>query len=113
MPLANCPQCHRLFNQMGAEVCPNCREEEDQAYASIYSYLSANPQADLEQVVNASGVSAETIRGFIKSGRLVGFENLAMSVLSCQRCGTAISIGRYCQPCRQELSKSLAKPFGA
>ncbi len=108
MPLANCSRCNRLFNRTLHEVCTDCREAEDAAFVVLSEYLPRHPDETLEQVAVGVGLEPELIRRMVNSGRLVGFDSLAMSVLSCQRCRTPIATGRFCGPCRQELREGFS-----
>lgn len=110
MPLANCPICNRLFNRTLNEPCPACREAEEEAYASLSEFLGRNPEADLEQVAAGTGVDADLIRRLVRTGRLIGFDALAMSVIACQRCGVPLGTGRFCSPCQRELRTGLVNP---
>lgn len=97
----------RLFNQSLNEACPTCREEEEDAYSRLFDYMGHNPKASLPQASAATGVEEDVIRRMIRSGRLIGFESLAMSVLTCQRCGTPLVTGKFCSVCRRELRSSF------
>lgn len=65
--------------------------------------MARNSHASIEQLSEATRVEPEVIRRMILSGRLVGFDSLAISALSCQRCGAAITQGRFCNPCQRDL----------
>lgn len=108
MPLANCPICNRLFNRNLNEPCPACREADEVTFAALFAYLGQHPDATLEKVSGATGVEPEVIRRLVRSGRLVGFDPLAMSVLACQRCQSPISAGRYCPNCQRDLRGGLS-----
>ncbi len=103
MPLANCSRCNRLFNRTLHEVCTDCREAEDAAYIQLCEYMGREPEATLPEAAEATGVDPEVIRRMVRSGRLVGFDSLALSVLACQRCGVPVSLGRFCANCQREL----------
>jgi hypothetical protein len=108
MPLANCLRCNRLFNRTLHEVCTDCRETEDDAYARLADYLPRHPEENLEQVAEGVGLDPELIRRMVQSGRLVGFDALALSVLACQRCGTPVATGRFCGSCQRALREGFS-----
>ena len=108
MPLANCSLCNRLFNRTVHEVCTDCRESDDADYAQLCEFLAREPGADLPQLAAATGVEPDVIRRMVRSGRLVGFDALAMSVLACQRCRAPIAVGRFCAPCQRELRQGFS-----
>ena len=107
MPLANCSLCNRLFNRTVHEVCPDCREADDAAYAQLCEFLAREPGSTLPEVAEGTGVDSAVIRRMVRSGRLAGFDALAMSVLACQRCGTPVPVGRFCAPCQRELRQGF------
>jgi len=107
MPLANCTLCNRLYNRTVHEICPDCREAEETVYAQLAEHLGRHPEATLTEVVDATGVDAEQVRRLVRLGRLTGFDALAMSVLSCQRCGVPVPLGRFCSPCQRELRQGF------
>jgi len=108
MPLANCSLCNRLFNRTVHEVCADCREADDATYSQLCEFLGREPEASLSQVAEATGVDPDVIRRMVRSGRLVGFDALAMSVLACQRCGTPVPMGRFCASCQRELRQGFS-----
>lgn len=108
MTLANCTLCNRLFNRTLHEVCTDCREAEEAAYSQLCEFLARHLDATMSEAAKATGVEPELIRRLVRSGRLVGFDALAMSVLTCQRCGAPVPMGRFCASCQRELREGFS-----
>lgn len=108
MPLANCSRCNQIFNRTVHDLCPDCRETEEFAFAQVCDYLARHPESTLTDVIQATGADPEQVRRMVRSGRLAGFDALAMSVLACQRCGVPVPIGRFCAPCQRELRQGFS-----
>lgn len=107
--LANCPKCNSLFVQTQLRtVCDTCFKEEENAYETVYQFLRKreNRKAELDVVVEATGVSKELILKFIRQGRIMlsNFPNLAYP---CEKCGKTIREERLCNDCKNDIHKQL------
>ncbi|MER2060743.1 MAG: hypothetical protein ABTA16_18155, partial [Niallia sp.] len=62
--------------------------------------------AQMDEVVEATGVEKKLIYKFIKKGRikLAQFPNLGYP---CSKCGTIIREGKLCQPCTTGIQSDL------
>lgn len=101
--IRNCRRCGKVFASTGSDLCPACRREEERQFAEVKDFLASTPDADLDDVARGTGVPAEAVLRFLREGRLVH----SKAGLVCERCGRAISSGRYCSRCADELAKSL------
>jgi len=107
--LANCPKCNGLFVQTQLRtVCDICFKEEEKAYETVYQFLRKreNRKAELDVVVEATGVSKELILKFIRQGRIMlsNFPNLGYP---CEKCGKTIREERLCNDCKNDIHKQL------
>lgn len=107
--LANCPKCNGLFVQTQLRtVCDTCFKEEENAYETVYQFLRKreNRKAELDVVVEATGVSKELILKFIRQGRIMlsNFPNLGYP---CEKCGKTIREERLCNDCKNDIHKQL------
>ena len=66
------------------------------------NYLEAHSGATQSQVSQATGVSMETIRYFLKEERLE-VTSSSNIMLSCEICNAPIRSGRYCEACSKKL----------
>ncbi len=104
MAVKNCPVCGRIFNDMGVnEVCVDCYAENEAVFRTVRDYLYDNPNQNIVQVSEATGVSIEKIKLFLRSERLIAVNNHSTALLGCQRCSKPIQNGMYCDDCRREI----------
>lgn len=107
--LGNCPQCGDIYvlNNI-RDVCLNCYKEEEADFEKVYQFIrkKQNRTAQMEEVVEATGVQKTLIYKFIKKGRikLAQFPNLGYP---CAKCGTIIREGKLCQPCMTGIQSDL------
>jgi len=103
--IKNCPECGRLFADVGHNVCNKCLEKEDSEFAVVRRYVRDHPGASIFEVAEETGIAEEKILQFLKDGRLqsAGF----VEVRSCESCGKKITSGRYCEKCRSQLGSQL------
>ena len=106
--IMQCTLCRKPFCSYGRNICPNCLEILDKHFNTVRDYLDEHPNACVETVSNATGVSQKTILYLVKEGRLVMGEN-AGGVLTCEMCKKTISLGRLCEKCKGTLSNVLDK----
>jgi flagellar operon protein (TIGR03826 family) len=100
-----CRRCRKLFNYVASPYCPRCIDEIDREYRVVRDYIYENPHAGIKEIADATEVNDRTILQLLREGRL----ELDSSVggLSCERCGTSINTGRYCDSCQAQLSSEL------
>lgn len=107
--LGNCPQCGDIYvlNNI-RDVCLNCYKQEEADFEKVYQFIrkKQNRTAQMEEVVEATGVEKTLIYKFIKKGRikLAQFPNLGYP---CAKCGTIIREGKLCQPCMTGIQTEL------
>lgn len=71
MSYKNCPVCGKLFDgQALYEVCSDCFEQNQNEFSKVRDYLYANPNKNILEIADATGVSINTIREFMRQGRL-------------------------------------------
>ncbi|ASB87172.1 hypothetical protein OZL92_08670 [Bacillus sonorensis] len=109
--LANCPNCNALFLKNSFQtVCNSCLKEEERSFEKVYKFLKKqeNRQSTMIHIVEKTGVEEELILKFIRQKRiqLSNFPNLGYP---CERCGTTIREGRYCQSCDQDLASQISQ----
>lgn len=109
MQLIKCKWCGKPFQSFGPSFCPRCMNELDEQYKPIRDYLYDNPNATIDQVIEATGVTERVILYYLRDGRL----QMANSngLLRCEQCGAAINTGRLCEACTSKLEERIVKPF--
>lgn len=106
--LANCKECGTLFNKISTEICNKCLDIEEEEYQGVRKYLEENPDALIDDVVEATGISVEKIRKFLEEGRLTETKFVIESDIVCQVCGRAISTGNLCKFCAKKVAQGLS-----
>lgn len=106
MNVGNCPRCGKVYVKNVKSLCPDCLREDEQMYEQVYRYLRDHPRSTATQVAEGTGVPEERVLAFLRDGRIQAAEWLNVEY-PCERCGTTISTGRYCEKCAKEVQSSL------
>lgn len=107
MEVKVCKSCKRLFQYItGPEICPNCKQAEEDLFQKVKEYLIKNPGESMHIVSEETGVSVSLIEKFLKQGRLEVSPDSQITI-SCEMCGKKITTGRYCNSCKNELTHNL------
>jgi len=105
MPLANCKECGKLFVKISSDICPECQKKEEEDFNRVREYLKTHPNANLQEIIDATGVSEAKVSKFIRAGRL--------SIKpTCESCGKPIDSGRFCPECRLKLLREVRSVLG-
>lgn len=106
--LANCTSCDALFVQSTRDVCPKCYQAIEKDYEKCTQFLRKreNRGSTMQQVSEATGVSAKQITRFIREGRIsiVNTPNLGYP---CENCGTTLQKGTLCDDCARDLKREI------
>ncbi|MCR5410756.1 MAG: flagellar protein [Lachnospiraceae bacterium] len=101
-----CTRCRRLFNYIGGErLCPSCKEESEKEFQRVRDYIWDHKGCNLVEVSEFCEVSEKQIKEWIRSERLE-FYSPAGDIV-CEKCGTPIISGRFCDKCRSEMVGEL------
>ncbi len=110
--IRNCPRCGKIFTYITRPICPRCVEEEENEFKVVKEYIYDNPGASIPQVSEETGVALDKIMRFLREERLeIKSENNNL-ILECERCGRAISSGRFCENCKGDINKDFQREFG-
>jgi flagellar operon protein (TIGR03826 family) len=108
MEVKSCKGCGRLFNYMGGQpLCQACKDKLENKFQEVKQYLYDNPEASVNQVSEANDVSVKQIKQWIREERLM-FTSASATGITCEKCGTPIAVGRFCEKCKAEMSNSLS-----
>ncbi len=89
-----------MFDSIGGRsVCHDCLKKQDELLDKVKGYIAEHPTARIEEVAKTCGVSANDIRKWAKEERL-SFPEESPIRIYCEKCGTSIKSGRYCEKCR-------------
>lgn len=103
MGIINCKACGKLCAEMPSKLCGACQKEYFDAEMKVAEYLRSHENSTLDEVHEATKVEKHIILKMIQEGRIIE-GNLSYS---CERCGKAISSGRYCKYCEVEVVDAL------
>ena len=106
--LKNCPECGKLFMDMGSRICRDCLEREDELMVQVSSFVRDHPHSTIKDIVEGvEGVKERLVRRMIKEGRFVQ-DGIDISY-PCEKCGKPILRGRFCDTCDAEIKKDVMK----
>lgn len=104
MTLKNCRVCGKVFVDTVHDVCPVCRDEEEQNYKKVYDYLTIARDAGIDEIHEATGVDRQQIFKFVRQGRFsMMLKNGFSLYVECKSCGKPIQEGQYCLECSNRL----------
>lgn len=108
MEVKVCTRCKKMFQYItGPNVCPKCRQIEEEQFQKVKEYLRENPGAAMNVVSEETSVPVKLIQSFLKQGRLEVVPGSPM-MIHCEKCGLPIVTGKYCNKCKAELVGELS-----
>jgi hypothetical protein len=114
MPAKNCPICGRIFECSGInEVCSACFEGNESEFSRVRDYLYEHPNKNIVEVSEATGLSIEKLKRYLRNDRLIAVNNNSSSLLDCKKCGQPISTGIYCPTCQKDMDNEFKKGSSA
>ncbi len=107
MDIRNCKMCGRIFQYNNIPYCHSCVLKREEMFVTVREYIWENPDANVPEVSEETGIDEKIILEFLREGRLeLKKESIG---LPCERCGAPIRTGRYCEKCTRELDVELKK----
>ncbi len=92
-----CQRCAKLFRMVRSPFCADCLELIESEFKSIRDFIGEHRGTTIAQAAAETGVPEKSILFLVKEGRL-SFGTPG-EILRCERCGTYISEGRFCNKC--------------
>ena len=109
MNVRNCRICGKIFNYLsGAPVCPACKESMEAKFQEVKDYIREHKGVGITEVAEACDVEPAQIRQWLKEDRLEVTEDSAV-FLNCESCGAPIRSGKFCEKCKQNMSKGFSE----
>lgn len=112
MPLANCPECGRLFNRRHERLCSACTEREDELFDLVRTHMRENDVHSASQLSDETEVALDIILRWVDEGRLE-LQRTEAEREGCKRCGKPAEHGDLCNRCKAELAQQIAAQRGA
>ena len=107
MNVRNCKSCGRLFNYVtGVPLCMSCRDEREQKFQEVKKYIEEHKHAGIQEVSQECEVEVKQIQQWIREERL-SFADDSPIGINCEKCGTMIKTGRFCEKCKREVMNDL------
>ena len=111
MEVKSCRNCKRLFNYVtGPRLCSSCREELDKKFSEVKHYIEEHKNATVNMVSEELEVSVQQINQWIREERL-SFSEDSPVMIQCEKCGTNIRTGRYCDACKVAMTREFANVY--
>lgn len=110
--IRNCPRCGKIFSYIGRPICNKCIDIEENEFKIVKEYIYDNPGATISEVSQETEVSVEKIMRFLREERLEIKSENSNLILECERCGRAINSGRFCEDCKNDITRDFKKEFG-
>lgn len=107
MNARNCRKCGKLFNYVsGPPICMACREALEDKFHEVKNYIRDHHNCTISEVAEVCEVSQNQIQQWLREERLQLAEGSAIT-LFCEKCGTAIYSGRFCEKCKNSMANQL------
>lgn len=108
---SRCSKCSGSlqYRGVGEYVCEDCGNVMYDDFGKVRNYLEEHRGATQAETAQATGVSPNTIRHFLREERLEIAPN-SQVFMHCEKCGTPIRTGRFCFACSS--SSPEMKGFG-
>ena len=106
MDARQCKRCQKLFQYEGKPICKKCEKELDEQFAEVRDYIYANPNSNIDEVCEATGIDPGVVHGWIVDGRLLLSVDSPIA-LKCAQCGVPIISGTKCKACLGKLRNTF------
>ncbi len=96
-----CKRCGKPHEAEHQTLCMSCVEREESEFAKIKEYLIDHPYSTVLEVAMNLDVPVRHIKYYLRECRLEIVERGSQKnvLLTCEKCGIAISSGHYCMTC--------------
>jgi len=109
MEVKTCKNCRRLFNYLtGPMLCAACKEKLEDDFVDVKEYIRKNPGCTMQSVADECEVSIAQLKEWVREERLQ-FSTSVGTGITCDKCGSPIPTGRFCEFCKKEMAQNLAR----
>lgn len=101
---SSCDKCggKLQYKGIGEYACEDCNNIMYNDYGKVRNYLEKHPGATQNEVAQATGVHKNVIRRFLREDKIEIAPN-SLVFMYCERCGTPIRSGRFCDRCSSKI----------
>lgn len=111
MEVRNCRSCGKMFNySSGIPICDACKADLERKFEEVKAYVREYTNAPVSKVAEDCEVSVRQIKQWVREERLILSEEVE-SFLSCENCGKAIRMGRFCKKCKGKLQDDFKSAY--
>ena len=105
---SKCSKCGGAlsYKGLGEYVCCSCENIERDDFGKVRHFIEVNGPSTAMVINEGTGVPISKINAYLRQGR-VEIPDGSGIYINCERCGTAIRYGRFCQQCAAEMSKQV------
>ena len=84
----------------------SCRDENEKKSQDVKKYVEEHRHAGIQEVSQECEVEVRQIQQWIREERLAFADDSPIGI-NCERCGTMIRTGRFCEKCKKEVMNDL------
>ena len=113
LKVIKCPRCGTKYGpqEMGYHECSNCGFRETKECALVRDcYEKVSGDITTKEVAKYAGISEKEVEE-VKKMLSLELKDLEDHKHRCNKCGTSILYGRYCQNCKKDLLGDLRSTF--
>ncbi len=108
MEVKNCRNCGRMFNYIsGPRICMVCKEKLEEKFVKVKEFVRSNPGVGIQEISETCEVEIPQINQWIREERLTFSEDSPVG-LPCEKCGATIRSGRFCDACKNDMTKQFS-----
>ena len=112
MELIACVKCGKLFNYVsGPRICSQCNKALEEKFLEVKQFVREHPNIDMRSLSKECDVSPKQIQRWVREDRLVFSADSPIGI-PCERCGKTIKSGRYCESCKNGMTRDLEDAAG-
>ena len=101
-----CTRCGKIFVKTDRSICNDCIKEEEAKFDEVRAFLKEYPDSTLQEVSEACDISPKRIMKYVQDGKIEITPGMT-GIHKCAKCGTSITIGRFCEKCIAKLSNKV------
>lgn len=107
MQVRNCKKCGRIFNYIaGMPICPACKESMEEKFQEVKKFVQLNKTAGINEIATECEVEINQIHQWIREERLFFSDDSPIGI-NCESCGAMIKTGRFCEACKNNMTRNL------